>query len=113
VREAYGNCNVAPETSISGIRNAADFCRLGIEPSADKTHRLFDLVASSDGCLSDIDGTAEAHYMKRLSRAKARDYEEHYGRCDRCALALKEIDTFVRALTVLTRTMGNGDTNVN
>jgi hypothetical protein len=74
---------------------------------------MFDLVLSADGCPSDIDETAEAYYMKRLSPAAANYYAKHHTRCGRCALALKEIDTLVRVLTVLTRTLGNGYTTVN
>src|SRR5258708_1950892 len=87
--------------------------RLGIEHSADKTHRMFDLVASSDGCPTEIDDTAEAYYMNRLSPLTSHYYRHHCARCGRCALAVKEIESFVRALTVLTRTMGIGDTTVN
>jgi hypothetical protein len=53
---------------------------------------------SPDKCPIDIDETAEAHIMGRLSPADALHFENHCSTCRPCAAAAKQAEWFVRAL---------------
>ena len=66
--------------------------------SADKNIRMHCVPNSPDRCPIDIDETAEAHIMGRLSPAEALHFENHCTTCRTCAAAAKQAEWFVGAL---------------
>jgi anti-sigma factor RsiW len=66
--------------------------------SADEAIRMSSVPNSPDRCPSDIDETAEAYIMERLSPADALQFEYHCYACRRCAAAAEEADSYVRAI---------------
>ena len=63
-------------------------------------------IPGPDTCPTDIDETAEAYLMATLSRASARNFEDHFITCSGCAAAVEEAERYVHAMKVAVRRLG-------
>ena len=74
--------------------------------TADKAIGMPSVPTSPDRCPIDIDTTAEAYVMGRLSPTDALHFEKHCLTCRHCAAAAEEAEWFVRAMQVATLRSG-------
>jgi hypothetical protein len=56
-------------------------------------------------CPTEPDVVAEAYCMGTLERAAAAAFEDHYIVCRRCAAAVQDEETYVRAMRVAAQTL--------
>ncbi len=70
---------------------------------ADKIIRMPSVPSSPDTCPIDIDETAEAYVMGRLSPTETLHFEDHYLTCRHCTAAAEEAEWFVHAMKAATQ----------